>query len=111
MLRHSVPDTAIAVQREFVLPLSLGEKWTLGRFSGLFDHLPERDVIRLQVGGSHSGRQGNGTANANGRPAWHEHHDHKRVLLGMKAREGGGGDGTVIYYIMQEGEVKPRQNG
>ncbi len=29
----------------------------------------------------------------------------------MRAHEGMGGDGTVVYYIMQEGEVKPRQNG
>jgi hypothetical protein len=29
----------------------------------------------------------------------------------MRAKTGGGGDGTVVYYIMQEGEVKPRQNG
>lgn len=38
------------------------------------------------------------------------HQDAKRVLLAMKAHDGLGGDGTVVYYIVQEGEVKPRQN-
>lgn len=39
-----------------------------------------------------------------------QHQDAKRVLLAMKAHEGRGGDGTIVYYIVQEGEVKPRQN-
>ena len=38
------------------------------------------------------------------------HQDAKRVLLAMKAPDGYGGDGTIVYYIMHEGEVKPRQN-
>lgn len=33
----------------------------------------------------------------------------KRVLLGMVDR-GMGGEGTVVYYVVQEGAVKPRQN-
>lgn len=33
----------------------------------------------------------------------------KRLLLAMVDR-GMGGDGTVVYYIVQEGAVKPRQN-
>jgi hypothetical protein len=39
-----------------------------------------------------------------------QHQDAKRVLLAMKAHDGYCGDGTVAYYIVQEGEVKPRQN-
>jgi hypothetical protein len=33
----------------------------------------------------------------------------QRLLLAMVDR-GMGGDGTVAYYVVQEGEVKPRQN-
>lgn len=33
----------------------------------------------------------------------------KRLLLAM-VDKGMGGDGTVAYYVVQEGAVKPRQN-
>lgn len=33
----------------------------------------------------------------------------KRLLLSMVDRTMGG-DGTVVYYVVQEGAVKPRQN-
>lgn len=33
----------------------------------------------------------------------------RRMLLAM-VDKGMGGDGTVVYYVVQEGEVKPRQN-
>lgn len=33
----------------------------------------------------------------------------KRMLLAM-VDKGIGGDGTVVYYVVQEGAVKPRQN-
>lgn len=33
----------------------------------------------------------------------------KSLLLGMVDR-GMGGEGTVVYYVVQEGAVKPRQN-
>ncbi|KIW99666.1 uncharacterized protein Z518_11079 [Rhinocladiella mackenziei CBS 650.93] len=119
LIKHSIPDTSLPVQRELVLPLSLGENWTLSRFCAVFDHLPERQVIHVQGAGG-SGRpmgtqatpaDGSANGSATGRVGGYEHRDQKRVLLGMKARDGGGGDGTVVYYIMQEGEIKPRQNG
>ncbi|KAG9788803.1 hypothetical protein KCU88_g1665, partial [Aureobasidium melanogenum] len=138
LLKQGLSDTALPVQREFVLPLSLGEKWSLARFCAVFDQLPDRDVIvvpastssaRSSAGsGSSDGANGDvnkagggSTSSASGasasgsaksrNPSLYKHRDQKRVLLGMKAREGVGGDGTVVYYIMQEGEVKPRQNG
>jgi hypothetical protein len=40
----------------------------------------------------------------------HSHQDAKRLLLAMLSHQGKGGDGTIVYYIMQEGDVKPRQN-
>lgn len=73
--------------------------------------------VHPDSGGGGGGGGGSGARNAavNGNTATarrvYEHKDQKRVLLGMRANEGSGGDGTVVYYIMQEGEVKPRQNG
>ncbi|EXJ82126.1 hypothetical protein A1O1_08195 [Capronia coronata CBS 617.96] len=122
LLKYGLSDTALPVQREFVLPLALGEKWSLARFCAVFDQLPERDLITVYAttttgsgpGAPETGGRRQGIANgqaASGKRSLYEHRDQRRVLLGMRAREGGGGDGTVVYYIMQEGEVKPRQNG
>ncbi|EXJ58990.1 hypothetical protein A1O7_06421 [Cladophialophora yegresii CBS 114405] len=116
LIKHNVKETELHVQREFVLPLALGEKWTLNRFCSVFDALPEREAIRVERPSSSRGSnttaaRPNGRAKAVGAGDIYEHTDQKRVLLGMRADEGMGGDGTVVYYIMQEGEVKPRQNG
>lgn len=91
LLKHSIAESTLAVQREWILPLSVGETWTLKSFAAVFEQLPVREVLEFED-----------------RVSWC---DAKRVLLGMVAHAGMGGDGTVTYYIMQEGEVKPRQNG
>jgi tRNA-splicing endonuclease subunit Sen15 len=90
LLAHSLTDADIPAQREWVLPLNIGEKWTLKRFCAVFDALPAR--APLQGVDAHS------------------HQDAKRLLLAMLSHQGKGGDGTIVYYIMQEGDVKPRQN-
>ncbi len=90
LLAHNLIDTDPPPQQEWVLPVSIGEKWTLRRFCAVFDSLPERTLLQ-------------GAAS-------YRHKDPKRVLLAMVSHQGKGGDGTVVYYIMQEGDVKPRQN-
>ena len=75
--------------------MSLGEKWTLKRFSMVFDALPFREALKAE-------------SQVDVDMKWT---DAKRLLMGMLSTNGVGGDGTVVYYIMQEGEVKPRQNG
>jgi tRNA-splicing endonuclease subunit Sen15, fungi type len=90
LLAHGLTDTDIPAQREWVLPMKIGEQWTLKRFCAVFDALPTRTPLR--GAGSHS------------------HQDAKRVVLAMLSHQGKGGDGTIVYYIMQEGDVKPRQN-
>ena len=92
LLKHDIKITDVPVQREFVVPMSIGEIWSLRRLCEIFDALPEREI---QSGYSN---------------AQYKHKDAKRVLLGMLAHNGLGGDGTIVYYVMQEGEVKPRQN-
>ncbi|KAH0843294.1 hypothetical protein FOPE_08290 [Fonsecaea pedrosoi] len=119
LIKHKIKESDIQVQREFVLPLAMGEKWSLARLCGVFDQLPERESVRVRrpmspTGGNPGERRSKVGETANegdAAGAVYEHKDSKRVLCGMRAREGGGGDGTIVYYIMQEGEVKPRQNG
>ena len=69
--------------------MSMGENRSLRQFAEIFDALPKREYIRVGE---------------------YEHQDAKRVLLAMMSQNGMGGDGTIVYYIMQEGAVKPRQN-
>ncbi len=82
----------------------------------MFDALPERAALDFSSGkvGYGGGGRGGGTSVLGGKRFGEggevRHQDAKRLLLAMRAREGQGGDGTVVYYIVQEGEVKPRQN-
>lgn len=99
----------LTVQREWVLPASTGEKWTLKRFAWVFDGLSERDPVKVPEKTVEDGEEAGAGAIATGHQF--EWKDVKRVVLAMLANNGMGGDGTVTYYIMQEGEVKPRQHG
>lgn len=99
----------LTVQREWVLPASTGEKWTLKRFAWVFDGLSERDPVKIAPSAIGEDEEANTAVNATSDQF--EWKDVKRVVLAMLANRGMGGDGTITYYIMQEGEVKPRQNG
>jgi tRNA-splicing endonuclease subunit Sen15, fungi type len=145
----------VKIQREFVLPLSLSEKYSLKKLSYVFDSLPSRERMELKPAPEEDLVTANGTSTrsnsngsrgegANGKTRGNRtteetrnegepkdvdepnkeagsaiedlrvnHTDAKRVLMGMVTRsgKGGGGDGTVVYYVVQEGEVKPRQHG
>ena len=89
-LKAGVRDEDVGVQREWVLPTHLLEKWSLRRFAEVFaavgDAPPEDDGGEVLKGGK--GRRGG-----------------KRVLLATL-----GDDSTVVYYIVHDGIVKPRQN-
>lgn len=100
LIKNDVSESDMDIQREWVLPMSLGEKWTLKQFCWVFDGLAEREAVKVD---SEPGE--------NDVVKSFEWKDSKRVILAMLAHNGFGGDGTVTYYIMQEGEVKPRQNG
>lgn len=90
-LKAGVQDDEVEVEREWVLPTHLGEKWSLRKFAELFDGVeeepPEDDggLVRKEVKGKRRGG--------------------KRVLLATL-----GDDSTVVYYIVHDGIVKPRQN-
>ncbi|KAF2230956.1 hypothetical protein EV356DRAFT_507908 [Viridothelium virens] len=87
-------------EREWVLPAHLKEKWSLKSFAAIFDEIgtvprdpddqkQDRDDISQSVGTS--------TINK-----WRTI---KRVMLATVDD-----DGTIVYYIVHDGIVKPRQN-
>ena len=79
-------------EREWILPTRLNEKWTLRRLAEVFDAItfvpPSPETAP-----STSDRSDN---------PWRTT---KRVLLGTADS-----DSTVVYYIVHDGVVKPRQN-
>jgi len=146
MIEHNIKDEALPIEKEWVLPMALGDKWTLKRFAEIFDSLPDRhgsqerntgstvrlgseddDVLRNGgQKGSHpedsKRKEGRGPSGGIGGISGEEaprgrtgstevpQFGGKRILLAMVTQGLEGGDGTVVYYFMGEGEVKPRQN-
>ncbi|KAH9832388.1 Sen15 protein [Teratosphaeria destructans] len=122
------PD--VVTEREWVLPSHLREPWTLRRFAQVFDRLstippdltggpPMLDAERLEwspqpgtpgAGGGPVSQGSNlsGAASA-GRQGGEQNpwrlSQPKRMLLGTLDD-----DSTVVYYIVHDGIVKPRQN-
>lgn len=86
MLKRRIAETDVEVKREWVLPTHLREKWTLKGFAGVFDGLGEGELE--ESGGLDGNSKGV-----------------KRILLAVV-----GDDSTIVYYIMHDGIVKPRQN-
>lgn len=85
-----------SAEREWVLPTHLSEAWSLAKFAEVFDAVeivpptePElEDIDENEVG-----------------QKWRGKNRQKRVLLATLHD-----DSTVVYYIMHDGIVKPRQN-
>jgi tRNA-splicing endonuclease subunit Sen15 len=79
-------------EREWILPTRLNEKWTLRRLAEIFDAITSVPPP---------------SPNATSEPASPENpwRTTKRVLLGTADS-----DSTVVYYIVHDGVVKPRQN-
>lgn len=96
-------------ERIFVIPTAQGQTWSLGRMAGVFDSADEgNEGVELGLEGE----------KAEGLKAYYARRKTaretrewggKRMLLAM-VDKGMGGDGTVVYYVVQEGAVKPRQN-
>ncbi|KAH7047423.1 tRNA-splicing endonuclease subunit Sen15 [Macrophomina phaseolina] len=77
-------------EREWVVPTHLREKWTLARLAGVFD----------RVGQVPPAPDGEGEGEEAGK--WRTV---KRAMLGIVED-----DSTVVYYLVHDGLVKPRQN-
>lgn len=125
MLERGLRDDDIDAERTFVIPTVQGQSWSLRRMAAVFDSLPKinEELGSLAVAENREDavadndndiddekeakirgyleyrRKARETGQWGG----------KRLLLGMVDR-GMGGEGTVVYYVVQEGAVKPRQN-
>ncbi|KAL9012501.1 MAG: hypothetical protein Q9173_002733 [Seirophora scorigena] len=98
MLKQDVLEKDVLVEREWVLPTHLREQWSLRKFADAFDGLTEVPTVALEDSG---GNQAGGT----GLKQTKSRRGGKRLLLATV-----GDDSTVVYYIVHDGIVKPRQN-
>ena len=107
-LKQQLKEGDVGVEREWVLPTRLREKWSLRRFTEVFDGIREEphdegdgvEVIGEKGPESADDEPGPGTKVKKGK-----RRGGKRVLLATV-----GDDSTVVYYIVHDGIVKPRQN-
>lgn len=83
-------------EREWILPTHLGETFSLAKFAEVFDAIgimPPTEDEEDQLEDTRVGSQ------------WRGKNRQKRLLLATLHD-----DSTVVYYIMHDGIVKPRQN-
>ena len=71
-----------------MLPVSLREKWSLRKWAEVFDALPEMDGDEGGDGDADGGKKGG-----------------KKLMMGIVSD-----DSTVVYYVVGEGIIKPKQN-
>jgi len=95
-------------EREWVLPSHIREKWSLRRFGEVFDQI---GVVPPRYDGRDEEGSGDGDAREREDEAEDEEEEGnpwrktKRVVLATLDD-----DSTVVYYIVHDGIVKPRQN-
>lgn len=116
MLQKGIREEDLLPERLFVLPTSQGIPFSLRLATAVFKALA--DVERTI---SKEGATTGSIVDEEKAEILEEYYKERekrlaskewgsnRVLLAMVNR-GPGGDGTVVYYVIQEGEVKPRQN-
>ncbi|KAJ5246126.1 hypothetical protein N7468_001109 [Penicillium chermesinum] len=113
MLQNGIREDELRPERLFVLPTSQGITFSLRLYSMLWgDNLEtvvEDGVITGPVVGEGKEKKLDEYYKKKVECLASKEWGSKRILLAMVNR-GPGGDGTVVYYVIQEGEVKPRQN-
>jgi tRNA-splicing endonuclease subunit Sen15 len=85
-------------EREWVLPTHLVEKWSLRKFAEVFDSLETLPPSEFEEEEQHEDQGKVGSS-------WRGRNRQKRLLLATLHD-----DSTVVYYIIHDGVVKPRQN-
>lgn len=116
MLQKGIREDELRPERLFVLPTSQGIPFNLRLVTAVFKALaetqetvvedestarPVEDEEKAKTLDEYYGKRKECLVSKE----WGSN----RMLLAMVNR-GPGGDGTVVYYVIQEGEVKPRQN-
>ncbi|PGH17323.1 hypothetical protein AJ79_01207 [Helicocarpus griseus UAMH5409] len=125
MLEHGISIDDVQTEREWVIPTAQGQAWSLRRLAECFDALPEAGSGVIGGVQEKEGREREGDGEGDGKGKNKQRKEEvfaeylrrkrgvewggKRALLAMVNR-GMGGDGTVVYYVVLEGSVKPRQN-
>ncbi|RAH83543.1 hypothetical protein BO86DRAFT_358702 [Aspergillus japonicus CBS 114.51] len=116
LLERGLREEDLELERMFVLPTVQGHTWSLRRLAGVFDALPG-----LEDSGDGEGEDDDRTNSSSKADKLKEYYAYrkqarvtrewggKRMLLAMVDRQMGG-DSTVVYYVVQDGAVKPRQN-
>jgi hypothetical protein len=124
MLENGIREDDLKPERMFVVPTTQGQPWSLRHMAAVFDRLPEFkqkaeehdrsvDATSMQPGAESLDPE-----KAEKLAQYYDKKEKTRVtkewgtqrcLLAM-VDKGMGGDGTVAYYVVHEGEVKPRQN-
>lgn len=111
-------------ERIWVLPTTQGQSWSLQKLAAVFDALPATPSNPEQDDANSKNKNESKDKNSDGdekeeklaqylarkqkadeRKEW----GGKRILFAMVDRLVGG-DGTVVYYVIHDGHVKPRQN-
>lgn len=96
MLKAGINDKDVPVEREWVLPTHVREKWSLRKFAEVFNAIAE---VPPNERGIEEQRQ------EEERPSWKRKTREKRALMAVV-----NDDSTIVYYIIHDGIVKPRQN-
>ncbi|KAI9736664.1 MAG: hypothetical protein M1834_000868 [Cirrosporium novae-zelandiae] len=94
-LDKGVREEDLPSEPEWVLPTQIREKWSLKAFAGVFDAITETPQEPIR---SLDERK---TSESNSKPR----RGGKRILLATV-----NDDSTIVYYIIHDGIVKPRQN-
>ncbi|KAL4778584.1 tRNA-splicing endonuclease subunit Sen15 [Aspergillus varians] len=130
MVERGLREEDVELDRMFVIPTVQGQPWSLEKMAAVFDALPDPADEALEAGADADAKaeaeEKSSDAVADGATAEKaaklaEYYEYrvkarrtgewgaKRLLLAM-IDKGMGGEGTVVYYVVQEGAVKPRQN-
>ncbi|KAL3478735.1 hypothetical protein BJX99DRAFT_256150 [Aspergillus californicus] len=121
MVERGLREEDVELDRMFVLPTVQGQSWSLGKTAAVFDALPEPTEEEVEGQTSDVVEDAQQETNAEKAAKLAEYYEYrtkarrtgewggKRLLMAM-IDKGMGGEGTVVYYVAQEGTVKPRQN-
>ncbi|KAL5046222.1 hypothetical protein BDW71DRAFT_67851 [Aspergillus fruticulosus] len=128
MVERGLREEDVELDRMFVVPTVQGQSWSLEKMAAVFDALPDpaqeegetesRSYAKAEAEGKASGHDNGAADKATKLAEYYEYRakarrtgewGSKRLLLAM-IDKGMGGEGTVVYYVVQEGTVKPRQN-